>query len=91
MKAAGGRPSITSRNGWTTRRARSQRGLTALEADPPKLDPTPHVGQIALACFLGHRDLRFAGDWRAAHPRLVAWLDRFAAQVPSFAATKISA
>jgi glutathione S-transferase len=67
------------------------RGLTALEADPPKLDPTPNVGQIALACFLGHRDLRFAGDWRAAHPKLVAWLDRFAAHVPSFAATKVAA
>jgi glutathione S-transferase len=68
-----------------------KRGLTALEADPPSLDPIPNVGQLALACFLGHRDLRFAGDWRAAHPRLVAWLDRFAAKVPAFAATKVAA
>ena len=51
----------------------------------------PNVGQIALACFLGHRDLRFKGDWRADHPKLVAWLDRFAAQVPAFNATKVAA
>ena len=53
--------------------------------------PMPNVGQIALACFLGHRDLRFPGDWRGGHPKLVAWLDRFAAQVPAFDATKIAA
>ena len=68
-----------------------KRGLTALEAETPSLDATPHVGQIALACFLGHRDLRFGGDWRAGHPKLVAWLDRFAARVPAFAATKVAA
>ena len=67
------------------------RGLAALEAEPPSLDAIPNVGQIAVACFLGHRDLRFAGDWRANHPKLVAWLDRFAAQVPAFAATKVAA
>jgi glutathione S-transferase len=77
---------------WTDYQAdKIKRGLTALEADPPSLDPIPNVGQIALACFLGHRDLRFAGDWRAAHPRLVTWLDRFAAKVPAFAETKVAA
>ena len=49
---------------------------------------TPDVGQITLACVLGYRDFRFAGDWRSAHPKLVAWLDDFAARVPAFAATK---
>ena len=68
-----------------------KRGLAVLEAGPPALDAVPNVGQIALACLLGHRDLRFAGDWRAGHPKLMAWLDRFAARVPSFAATKITA
>ncbi len=67
-----------------------KRTLAALEADPPGLDPIPNVGQIALACLLGHRDLRFSGDWRADHPKLVTWLDRFAAKVPEFAATKIT-
>ncbi len=77
---------------WTDYQAdKIRRGFDALEADPPSLDPIPNVGQIALACFLGHRDFRFAGDWRAAHPKLVAWLDRFAAKVPAFAATKVAA
>jgi glutathione S-transferase len=64
------------------------RALAALEADPPGLDATPNVGQIALACALGYRDFRFPGTWRKDHPRLVAWLDQFAARVPAFAATK---
>lgn len=70
------------------------RALAVLEAAPPPLDPLPqvlpHVGHIALACALGYRDFRFAGGWRAKHPRLVAWLDHFAARVPAFAATKPS-
>jgi len=64
------------------------RALAALEAAPPKLDALPDVGQITIACALGYRDFRFGGDWRSAHPRLVAWLDEFAARVPAFATTK---
>ena len=64
------------------------RALAALEAAPPPLDATPDVGQITLACVLGYRDFRFNGTWRGDHPRLVAWLDQFAARVPAFAATK---
>ena len=67
------------------------RGLAALEAAPPPLDATPHVGQITLACALGYRDLRFGEGWRAEHPRLVAWLDKFSARVPAYAATKLTA
>jgi glutathione S-transferase len=52
------------------------------------LDAVPNIGQIALACALGYRDFRFQGTWRKDHPRLVAWLDQFAARVPAFAATK---
>jgi glutathione S-transferase len=63
------------------------RGLAALEAAPPGLDATPNVGQITLACVLGYRDFRFEGKWRKDHPRLVSWLDTFAAKVPAFAAT----
>jgi len=66
------------------------RALAVLEATPPPLGAKsgiPHVGQIALACVLGYRDLRFGGTWRADHPRLVAWLDDFAARVPAYAAT----
>jgi glutathione S-transferase len=51
----------------------------------------PNVGQITLACLLGYRDLRFAGTWRKDYPKLVAWLDQFAAQVPAFNETKVAA
>ena len=64
------------------------RALATLEAEPPPIDAIPNVGQIALACALGYQDLRFEGIWRANHPRLVAWLDAFAAHVPAFARTK---
>ena len=63
------------------------RALALLESAPPPLDPLPNVGQITLACALGYRDFRFGSGWRNEHPRLVAWLDRFAAQVPAYAAT----
>ncbi|HWV51926.1 glutathione S-transferase family protein [Pseudorhodoplanes sp.] len=66
------------------------RALAVLEAEPQALDPVPHVGQITLACALGYQDLRFAGTWRANHPQLVAWLDRFAAQVPAFDQTRVA-
>jgi glutathione S-transferase len=64
------------------------RALALLESAPPSLAGPPHVGQIALACALGYRDLRFDGGWRAGHPRLVSWLDDFAAAVPAFDATR---
>jgi glutathione S-transferase len=69
------------------------RALALLEAAPPPFaspEELPHVGQIALACALGYRDLRFAGTWRKTYPRLVAWLNEFAARVPAFAATTVS-
>ena len=67
------------------------RALATLEAEPPPIDVVPNVGQIALACALGYQDLRFEGTWRVNYPRLVAWLDAFAAHVPSFARTKVTA
>ena len=74
---------------WVDHQAgKISRALAALEAAPPPLATPPDVGQIALACALGYRDFRFEGSWRKDHPRLVAWLDKFAAQVPAFAATK---
>lgn len=67
-----------------------ERALAVLEAAPPPLWDRPHVGQIALACVLGYLDLRFGGTWRAGHPKLVAWLDAFAAAVPAFDETRPS-
>jgi glutathione S-transferase len=68
-------------------RSKIARGLAALEAAPPGLSTPPDVGQITVACALGYRDFRFQGRWRKDHPVLVAWLERFAAAVPAFAAT----
>jgi glutathione S-transferase len=66
------------------------RALASLEAAPPARDATPTVGQIALACALAYQDFRFHGAWRKDHPRLVTYLEGFAAAVPAFAATKPS-
>jgi glutathione S-transferase len=77
---------------WVDRQTdKVRRGLAALEASPPQFTALPDVGQIALACVLGYGDLRFGGAWRKDHPRLVAWHDAFAAQVPAFGETKVAA
>lgn len=68
-----------------------ERALAALEQQDVPLHATPLIGEIALACALGYLDLRFEGTWRAKHPRLVAWLDRFAAAVPAFEKTRATA
>jgi glutathione S-transferase len=74
---------------WVEHQAgKMTRALATLEAAPPGLDAPPHVGQITAACALGYLDFRFEGTWRRDHPRLVAWLERFAAAVPTFAATR---
>jgi glutathione S-transferase len=86
------RPAEMRLQAWIDRQAgKVARGLAALEAAPPQLDSLPDIGQIALACVLGYRDLRFGGTWRKEYPRLLAWHDKFAAQVPAFAATKVAA
>jgi glutathione S-transferase len=83
------RPAEKHEPKWVDHQAgKVARTLASLEASSPGLDAPPTVGQIALACALGYRDFRFAGTWRKDHPRLVAWLDNFAARVPAFAATK---
>ncbi len=83
-----------SRQKWLDHQAgKVERGLAALEGAPPALPKDAaglDVGHIAVACALGYLDLRFAGAWRAAHPRLVAWLDAFAALTPAFAKTKVT-
>jgi glutathione S-transferase len=85
------RPSEKHEPKWLDHQAgKVERSLTVLEAAPPPFagaPALPDVGHIALACALGYRDLRFGGDWRGKYPRLVAWLEGFAARVPAFAAT----
>ncbi|MGH6790502.1 MAG: glutathione S-transferase family protein [Pseudolabrys sp.] len=86
------RPDNMRVDSWVQRQAdKVARGLATLEAALPKLDAMPDVGQITLACVLGYGDLRFEGGWRKGHPHLVAWHDKFAAQVPAFAQTKVAA
>lgn len=90
------RPAEMHVQSWLDRQGdKVKRGLAVLEAAPPALQPSidllPNVGQITLSCLLGYRDLRFGGTWRQDYPKLVAWLDDFAAQVPAFNATKVAA
>lgn len=83
------RPAEKHEQKWLDHQAgKVARALAALEQSPPAMAATPTVGDIALACALGYRDFRFNGAWRADHPQLVAWLDRFAARVPAFEATR---
>lgn len=75
---------------WVAHQAgKVERALAALEAAPPSGPVT--AGAVALACALGYLDLRFGGRWRESHPALVAWLDGFSAEVPSFEATRVKA
>ncbi len=62
------------------------RALAALEAAPPV--GARDIGHVGTACALGYLDCRFGGAWRAGAPKLVVWLDAFARDVPSFAATR---
>lgn len=74
---------------WVERQqAKVDRALAHLENAPPQWSATPDYGHLTLACALGYLDFRHDGKWRPAHPRLVAWLDRFAAAVPAFEATR---
>lgn len=66
------------------------RALSTLEADVDAIGETTDVGTITLACALGYLDFRFGSSWRESCPKLVAWLDGFAARVPAFEATRPS-
>ena len=85
------RPEDRRDQNWLDHQAgKVARAMAVLEASPPDLGQIC-VGEIAVACALGYQDLRFGGTWRATHPKLVAWLDRFAALVPSFEKTRVTA
>lgn len=71
--------------------AKVERGLAHFEANTPpepSSDQDVDAGMLTLACALGYLDLRFGGEWRGNHPRLVAWLDAFEACVPLYTATR---
>ena len=62
--------------------------LAALDKSPPAWSGNPDYGHLTVAVALGYLDFRHDGKWRAKHPNMVAWLDRFAAAVPAFEKTK---
>ncbi|MEO1199915.1 MAG: glutathione S-transferase family protein [Pseudomonadota bacterium] len=79
------RPEDKHHEPWVELQAQKvARALTALEADPPARHTPPRIGEIAVAAILGYLDFRFDGTWRTDHPKLVAWLDQFAKDVPAF-------
>ena len=80
-------PALRSQRWQEHQSGKIARGLAAFEADPPALTPV-NIGAIALACALGYLDLRFDNAWRREQPKLVGWLDAFAAAVPAFEATR---
>lgn len=80
------RPEGMQVQSWLDKQAgKVARALDALEASPPADAITN--GAIALAAALGYLDLRFRGEWRSSHPKLVAWLDAFSSRVPAYAET----
>ena len=81
-----GKPMDETRLAYIARqKAAVDRGLAAMEADPPEgLDD---IGAIAVACTLGYLDFRFADEpWRAAHPRLTVWFSEVS-RLPALART----
>ena len=86
------RPAEKHEAKWTDMQAgKVKRSFDVLEASPPTLGAIPDVGAITLACALGYGDLRFGGTWRKDYPRLLAWHDDFAARIPSFEKTRVTA
>ena len=74
--------------------AKMDRALAHFEANAPAAPSSADdidAGTLTLACALGYLDIRYNGDWRSEHPKLVAWLDAFEAAVPAFADTKMPA
>lgn len=64
------------------------RALAALEANPPAVQAD--IVGITLACALSYLDWRAPVQWRETHPRLVAWLAQFAADIPAYSLTQRS-
>ncbi len=82
------RPDMDPYRPWLDhQRGKIERGLVALDAAPPPIEPVT-VGAIGAACVLGYLDFRKQVDWRARNPGLIGWLDGFAAAVPAFDQTR---
>ena len=84
------RPEDRREVGWVAYQAEKvKRALAWLEQDNmPKITAQPDGGAITVAAALGYLDLRFEGQWRNDHPKLVAWLRDFARAVPAYDLTE---
>ncbi|WP_420414182.1 glutathione S-transferase family protein [Roseibium sp.] len=72
--------------------AKMERALAHFDANAPAHPASAddiNAGTLTLACALGYLDIRYNGDWRSGHPKLVAWLNAFEAVVPAFTDTKL--
>jgi glutathione S-transferase len=73
---------------WIERQqAKIDRSLAQLEGQSLAWETAPDYGHLTLACALGYLDFRHEGKWRGKRPKLVAWLERFAAAAPDFSKT----
>lgn len=68
-------------------RGKIERAAAALDSAPPAIEPVT-IASIGTACALDYLDFRGQFDWRPGFPRLIEWLDAFAAAVPAFGETK---
>ncbi len=83
------RPENMRVQAWLDRQqSKIDRALAVLEAAPPTWKGHPDYGHMTLAAALGYLDFRLGGKWRAGNPKMVNWLDEFAAAVPAFEATR---
>jgi len=83
-------PAQASERWLTYQRGKILRALAAFEAAPPDPAKTDIVA-IGLSCALGYLDWRQPVQWRADHPRLVAWLAAFTNHEPAFERTRAPA
>ena len=82
------RPENMRVDAWVARlQSKIERTLDHLESAAPAWQEHPDYGHLTLAAALGYMDFRHAGKWRLGHPKMVAWLDRFAGAVPAFQAS----
>ncbi|HXZ01736.1 MAG TPA: glutathione S-transferase [Stellaceae bacterium] len=58
------------------RKVRGALGALEIEVEADELGGPLTIGQVTIACALGHLDFRYASEeWRARHRRLAAWFD----------------
>lgn len=69
-------------------RGKVERGLAALEADPPQVSATPDVGTLTVACMLDWLDFRFSTLASGKYPKLATFLAGMNKGMPHFADSK---